>query len=378
MSAHHLTHLRERARLGLLLSLLSGCAAGPTAGMRVAFEEADVARAQRAPDLLARAERAREASRASESKGNDAAAADYATEARLWLRAALVEADRLELTAVRIVDESDEERAAVALAETRSARRALEADLGRERAAEVAREQMEVAFTAARAREDPIAARRGAATDVDRRAAARAFVDRARLLTAAAMALGATNEQSASLSEALQNHREPRDARQSLLAAIGLHRRALSLLGEARARSPVTVQTIKSLVEAARERELDIVIDAEGAFIAMPARRADAVAELLRQFPHGPVRVRGTGARRVASQLGRAGVRANRIEAQDGRASSGVQLPAYGRANGLPAGDSSRAEEADRAGSESDADGSGDRQNDAARERPGRDGAAQK
>lgn len=320
-------------RLALLVSLAVACGGAPTAGMRLAFEEADVARAERAPDLLARAREARERAEAVAAAGDDDAAADHATEARLWLRAALVEVDRLELEAARLDDEREEEAAAQRLAQTQSERRAREATLGRERAAAVAREQMELAFVAAEARET----RRQDPGAMDPLAAARAFLDRARLLTAAARALGAPAESTAALLATLEAAPTTRDGNQALREALGLHRQALTLLGDARAESPVTPAVIASFVESARERGLEISLTPDGAFVSLDRNDVSKMADLVREFPHGPVRLQGRGARRFHGALGREeGVRRGRLSSDESAGELSAQLPAYGTSAGLP------------------------------------------
>lgn len=322
-------------RRGAWLSLLLvACGGAPTAGARVAFEEADVARAERAPDLLARAREARDRAERAAEDGDPDAAADHATEARLWLRAALVEADRLELEAARLEDEAELEALAQRLAHAQTERRAREATIGRERAAAVAREQMERAFVAAELREtrqrDPNA--------MDPLAAARAFIDRARLLGAAARALGAPADEVRALLDDLDAAPTHREGEAALREALGLHRRSLTLLGRARAGSPVTPAVIGTLVEAAAERGLEVSLTPDGAFVPMRPSDVPKVADLLREFPHGPVRVQGRGARRSARVLGaQEGVDAQRISSDEGRGALSVQLPAYGTSAGLPA-----------------------------------------
>ena len=317
--------------LPIVVGLALGCAGTQsTAGVRVAFEEADVSRAQRAPDLLSRAERARDRAEEAAADGDNEAAADYATEARLWLRAAMVEADRLELEDARLTDEREEEAVAQRLAHTRARRRAHESEVGRERAAAVAREQMERAFEAAEARET----RRRQPDAMSPAAAARAFIDRARLLTAAARALGAPEDR---VSELLHELDEAPAAGGALLRqALALHRRALSLLGHARAGSPVTPAVVASLVEAAQERGLEVSVAPDGAFVSPGRRDETKVADLLRAFPHGPVKLEGRGARRLGAALGREGIDQDRLEVAEGSAALAIQLPAYGTTAGLP------------------------------------------
>ncbi len=327
-------------RLALIL-LLAGCGGAPTAGMRLAFEEADVARAERAPDLLARAREARDRAEAAAAAGDEDAAADHSTEARLWLRAALVEVDRLELEAARLDDEREEETVARRLAQTQSERRAREATLGRERAAAVAREQMELAFQAAEARET----RRQDPNAIEPLAAARAFLDRARLLTAAARALGAPAESAAALLATLEAAPTTRDGSQALREALGLHRQALTLLGQARAESPVTPAVVASLVESAKERGLEVSLTPDGAFVSLDRSDVSKMADLIREFPHGPVRLQGRGARRFQAALGREeGVRRARLSSDEAAGELSAQLPAYGTPSGLPAAETPEAE----------------------------------
>lgn len=320
-------------RVALLLLLAAGCGGAPTAGMRLAFEEADVTRAARAPDLLARAREARERAEVAAAEGDEDAAADYATEARLWLRAALVEVDRLELEAARLQDEQEEETLAQRLAQTQAERRAREATLGRERAAAVAREQMERAFVAAEARET----RRQDPHAMDPLAAARAFLDRARLLTATARALRAPVESTTALLATLEAAPTTREGSQALREALVLHRQALTLLGEARADSPVTPAVIASLVESAQERGLEVSLTPDGAFVPLNRSDVSKMADLIREFPHGPIRFQGRGARRFHRSLGsEEGVRRGRLSSDEAAGELSAQLPAYGTAAGLP------------------------------------------
>ncbi len=318
-------------RAALLSVLLIACGGAPTAGVRVAFEEADVARAERAPDLLARAREARDRAERAAADGDEEAAADYATEARLWLRAALVEADRLALEAARLETEREEAQVAERLAEAQAQHRAQSAAIGRERAAAVAREQMELAFTAAEVRET----RRRDPNAMDPLAAARAFLDRSRLLVAAAKALGAT--ETGELLDALDAAPTTRDGNRALAEALELHRRALSLLGQARADSPVDAAVVASLVESAEERGLTVSLTPDGAFVSFGRSEASKVADLLRQFPHGPARIAGRGARRIERALGReADLDADRLSSDEGPGALSLQLPAYGSGAGLP------------------------------------------
>ncbi len=324
----------------LALILLVACATSSTAGIEVAFEAADVDRAERAPDLLLRAQRARELALAAAERGDEAAAGDHATEARLWLQAALVEADRLELEEARLADEAQEETLAQELADTRSERRAREAEIGRERAADVAREQMELAFAAAEAREN----RRP--SPMDPATAARAFQGRARLLAAAARALGAPTERVGELLEALLELGTVRDGQRALREALTLYRRALVLLGEARASSPVTPAVVASLVASGRERGLEVSVTPDGAFVTLGRNDESKVADLLREFPHGPARLAGRGARRLGTTLVRADLPEGRLEIDEGPDALSVQLPAYGASAGLEPGAEEAADEA--------------------------------
>lgn len=318
-------------RGALVAALLVACGGAPTAGVRVAFEEADVARAERAPDLLARARAARDRAERAASDGDDEAAADHATEARLWLRAALVEADRLELEATRLETEREEAQIAERLAEAQAEHRSRSAAIGRARAAAVAREQMEQAFERAEVRET----RRRDPNAMDPLAAARAFLDRSRLLVAAARALGAT--ETTELLDALDAAPTTRDGSRALSEALSLHRRALTLLGQARAGSPVDDAVVASLVESAEERGLSVSLTPDGAFVSLGARDVSKAADLLREFPHGPVRIAGRGARRLERSLaGEEGVDGDRLSSDEGAAELSMQLPAYG-SGGLPA-----------------------------------------
>src|SRR5688572_14244282 len=72
--------------------------------------EARLAR-ERAPDVFAAAERAREAAVRAEDRGDGDAAADHSTRARLLLAAAVAESDRIDLEERRLGAERREQRA---------------------------------------------------------------------------------------------------------------------------------------------------------------------------------------------------------------------------------------------------------------------------
>lgn len=307
------------------LAVVWGCGGSTHTSARLertfAQEEVQAVRAQ-APDLLAAAERARQQAEEAEARGDDDAAADHATRARLLLGAAVAEAKRLRLEAERVEAERE--------ARTLEAR-ALQAERDREEvaqrtrralAAQVAREQAERAFAAAEEAE----ARRfryGARARARYREAAEVLRERARLVTAAAMTLGTPSNGNAiaRVEDALATSEAADDPAQGLVAAERAFRAALRTLGVARAqRDGPTPEEVQSLVRTASEMGLDVDRADRGIRLAPPGRRWDKralqhLASLLAAHPHGPVRVEGQRRRRNKAAERKAEARARRLAA---------------------------------------------------------------
>ncbi|MCB9613586.1 MAG: hypothetical protein H6721_28165 [Sandaracinus sp.] len=314
-------------RLVLLTLVLSACASPgrrATVDLVPFFEAEGVAEARRdAPDLVAAADLAREDAERAAEEGDGKAADDHATRARLWLDAALVEAERIRLDRERraILEEAE---AAAAEADALEAERvAIAARARHEAAAEVARVQMQAAFAAAERLEERGRRHRGPDVDRTRRDAAIALEARTQLLVAAARALGATDEELAPL-EATPT--PPTDPAARLAAADARHREASAVLGRRRATLPVGPEAVASLVEAAREHGLEPVMTPEG--LVLPGASDHVLVDLATAFPHGPVVLRGRGAaaraRRLASELS-----TERIQADERVGAEDAVFPAY-------------------------------------------------
>jgi hypothetical protein len=296
------------------------CGAGPRSSrdVRERLRSADSAAArEHAPDLIAQVETAIEDADNAESAGDEDAAADHATRARLLLDAALAEA-------VRVSDEADrsraQERTSALLARARRDERASEeitAELARLASARTARE--EAARALAQAELDEAQPRRRTRVSMEEggdlvRAAA-ALRARARVLASAAQALGATEEALRPANDALAAaDAAPRDPLALIQTADRAHHAALRALGQARrAAEGPGEDGAAVLAEAARAEgfeplavqeglavEVDRVLSATGV-----ARTAEnlirRIAALIAAHPHGPVQIlvpaRDSGAR---------------------------------------------------------------------------------
>lgn len=295
-----------RFALGALV-LLGACggarSARSTVDLAPFFEAEGIADARReAPDLVAAAELARDEAERADASGDENAAHDHATRARLLLDAALAEADRVRFDRERL---ALLEEAEAALTEARSlevAREALAARARRDAAAGIALAQMQNAHAAAERLESRGRRHRGSDVDRTRREAASALEIRTRLSVAAARALGASDEDLAPFEV---ERARPSDPAAWLAQADDAHRRALGLLGRLRAAHPVGPEIVASLVEAAREHALVPTSTPEGLVLSDPSDRA--LMDLARAFPHGLVVLRGRGAvarqRRLAREL---------------------------------------------------------------------------
>ncbi len=293
----------------VVLLALAGCGAGARVSGALARDlgAIDLDRAAaRAPDLVAAARASADEARAAESRGDEAAAEDDATMARLYAQAAVDEAARLEAEAARLEAEREMLAAEQETAEVEAARAGGEAALARLAAARTARE--EAARALARAEVDearPGRARQDSLTDVaEVREAARALRDRARLLDAAATALGAPP--SPAVSDALTGSETATVPLEALARADAAHTAARARLAAARRAHPgVDAVRIASLVEAAESEGFHVVrlargigVEVEDVFEGATPRASRAgqarlarLAALLASYPEGPVRV---------------------------------------------------------------------------------------
>jgi hypothetical protein len=338
---------RAMALPACLVALMSACGASPAPSAQLdrAFEQAQVKVARgRAPDLVAAAERARRDAAVAEQAGDEQAARDHATRARLLLGAAVAESERLKVEEARI---EVERQARALVAQARAAERGRE-ELARETrrtlSAQVASEQASRAFAAAEEAERRRFGRSPGEVEARYREAAGILRDRARLVAAAAVALGAAPEADAlrEMRKAIDGSAKSRDAAGAVGEAARAHRLALKALGEARARrGGPTPAEVGSLVRTAMEMGLRVERSERGLRIAPPARRWEGLptrrlVSLLTAHPHGPVVVEGLAAssgaaverqataraRALASALERGGILAERIQVSTTRASA--------------------------------------------------------
>jgi len=299
--------------------VILGCGAASSGGaLRGMPEPESLATAREdAPDLVVAGDRARARAEEALAAADDDAAEDHATRARLLYDAAVVEAERVAMERARLELEMEIEAQTVAAADAERARAEVDAERGRLRAAEVAEDQARMAFAQAERDEERRARRRRSETNVAHRQASNALFARARLVLAAARAMGADEAAVAEVQAQLEAERDPTE---SVAAADAAHRAALVLLGEARAAHPVTDEARASLRAAALERELEVEMLPTGLAVrgdVMVGRRvspgrASALAQLVIAHPHGPVQVHGSARERRALI---AALRAREVEA---------------------------------------------------------------
>jgi hypothetical protein len=305
-----------------------------------------------APDLVAAAYAAADEAERAFASGDLDASADYATQARLEAAAALAEHERALAEQERASIEHEttllEERAV----EDESAARAIEAETARLRAARAAREELQRALELAE-RDEAHPVRRGRVSivdDAEMRRAALAIRERARLLIAAAAAMGAETVVLARAEELAGLSAGNGNSQQALELAEQAHEAARDALANARRTHPApTREEIASLLEAAREAELSVMRFERGLGLELgqvfrgtttqplpgSERRIARIASLLRMHPHGAIsievdvpgmgesatrlsRARGEWARRA---LVSAGVAAERIQVREPGAS---------------------------------------------------------
>ena len=278
----------------LLLGMLGPACGGATASRgeldNERFTSSDAERARRlAPDLVARAEQQRaEATRLLEA-GEPLVWQDHATAARLWLDAAIVEAQRVELEERRLSLEAETEQADESFARLTAERRELEAEARRQQAAEVARQVAERVLADGgpdgQGRRTPSAETRRQAIDV--------LSTRARLLLAAAQAMGATPTAVAPIEQLLAQAVAQRGVPgQALVLADRALQQSQLLLGQVRRNRPgATPEETATLVAEARELGWSAEHLERGLTVRMRSTPPSLVrvASLIQAHPHGPV-----------------------------------------------------------------------------------------
>lgn len=304
-----------RAALVAILAgvALAGCGGG---GMRSALAlraELDArglgAARTAAPDLVAEAGSALDEAAAAERAGDAIAAADHRARASLLAETAFAEAERLELDEAR----REEERAVIAAEDELVALDASSStardEAARLASARAAREELRRAL--ARAADEEASRRRSRRLSLDDarelRVLGAALRDRARLLLAAAAALGASDEARGAATALLaESEGEESDLVRALTLADEAHDAARTALGAARrARGGATPEAARSLAEAAEADgflavalERGMAIELEGLFAsgstsltAAARARLERLAALLSGYPDGPIRV---------------------------------------------------------------------------------------
>lgn len=296
---------RRTLVLALALLALVGCGpAKPSETLRELFDtpEAEQAR-ERAPDLFADAHRARDETARAQGAEDEVAAADHATRARLLLAAAVAESERIALEERRLAAEARTRRAIARARRDEVARREVLRGLELELAARVAEEQGRVAFTVATEDE----ARRYRATAAEReqmhREAAAFLEQRARLVLAAAEAMGADAAEVAALRARLDEDDRGRTPAALVEAADRDLRQAYVLLGRARGRGERPDRDARAALVAratelrfgVEQHDRGLVVSTDAVFTGRatrPARGAvERLSELLLAHPIGPVRL---------------------------------------------------------------------------------------
>jgi hypothetical protein len=325
---------RPGFRAAALVALLAtgGCGAGsapPAQTLTPLFEgsRVDEARAT-APHLMAQADAAREAAASAERAGRTDEAAELATEARLWLAAALAVTDQQAFEREREADVAATDVARQRAVALQLERESVVEEEATARAAALASESAQRAFEHAAGYE----ARRLRRDDPETRAlyreTSRALLERSAALIAASRALGAPGSAAGALEERLTALRRAPRPELVVTEADVLLSDAMALLGRARAALPVSATEAAALLEAARERGLSPTrgergIELRGAPLERPtAAGLRQVAALLNAHPQGgvqilvvgPVAQRSSGRRRAASL--RAGLLAGGVPAE--------------------------------------------------------------
>lgn len=240
---------------------------------------------EHAPDLYDQAQTAWAEADDAERRKDDQAADDHRTEARLWLSAAVAEAERVQLDRRRAELQREEERWARQLARDQEASAMVARDISRYEARAVAlREAQRLATLSEHSTASP--------------ATIGALLTRVRLNLALAEALGATDEQLMPLRERVDVIARRRPA--SAKAAEALLLKTEALIGEMRAQWPEPrpgastelVETALVTGFAADRTGSGVLIRSERFFTSggqVSSATVKRFQGLLAAFPHGPV-----------------------------------------------------------------------------------------
>lgn len=263
-----------------------------------------------APDLHRNAETAWSAADRAEGDGDERAADDFRTEARLWLAAAAAEAERVELDRRRIELQAEEERWAKQLARDQAAAGVVAQDISRHEARSVALREAQ--------RLSP-ASDRGSTEEI-----VTALLTRVRLNLALAEALGAEESELQPLDERVDliQRQYPKSAKRAETLLFETE----ALIGAMRAQWPEPLPGAASeLIETALvtgftadRTNTGVIVRSERFFKASGQVSSATVKRfhgLLEAFPHGPVACQvavpelrsRVWARRVASLVKRFG-----------------------------------------------------------------------
>jgi len=264
---------------------------------------------EHAPDLYEQAQTAWGEAQVAERRKDERAADDRRTEARLWLTAAVAEAERVQLDRRRAELQREEERWAKQLARDQEASAIVARDISRYEARAVALQEAERLSTLG---EGPVV--NDATLD--------AILTRVRLNLALAEALGATDEQLSPLRERADviARKRPRSAK----AAEALLLKTEGLIGQMRAQWPeprpgASTELVETALVTgfAADRVGDGVLIRSERFFTSNGEVSTATVKrfhgLLAAFPHGPVACQvavpelrsAVWARRVAALVGR-------------------------------------------------------------------------
>lgn len=270
--------------MGLAAMGCAGQQASRTTDSLFTAPGAELAREQ-APDLFMQAETAWAKADDAGRRKNDEAADDHRTEARLWLAAAIAEAERVELDRRREELQLEEERWAKQLARDQQASTLVARDISRYEARAVALREAERLTSLSR---------RSTLDD----ATLDAVLTRIRLNLALAEALGAPHEKLSALRDRADvlARRRPRSAD----TAENLLLQTEALIGETRAQWPEPLPGASTeLVETARVTGFEadrtgtgVVVRSQRFFTSgghVSAATVKRFLGLVAAFPHGPV-----------------------------------------------------------------------------------------
>ncbi|MGB8329935.1 MAG: hypothetical protein WCE62_07390 [Polyangiales bacterium] len=276
-------------RLFLLVAWVSASACAGTQATRASeslFASSSAKGAlEYAPDLYARAERAWTEAEDALQRKDGRAAEDHRTEARLWLAAAVVEADRIQLDQRRTELQSEEERWAKQLARDQGACDEVARDISRHEAATVALAEAE---RLAGLDDDPVVS--GATLD--------AVLARVRFNLALAQALGAADDQRLPLLERADLMARKRSEFSG--AAEALLSQSEAILGEIRGQWPeprpgAATELVQTALTKGFEadRSAGGVVIRSDRFFTQAGQVSNSTVQrlhgLLEGFPHGPV-----------------------------------------------------------------------------------------